>query len=222
LLDDPSHCPNTKQLCGQDSEQPSCVDTGRSVEHCGACGHACAANEICSAGRCTCSASPGILSCDGVCVDSLKSIEHCGACEHACAEVCTAGVCDVFAGDCSSPIPLLSEGETRALDFSKQSPDPVPLCGTTVNYQEVLSWTPSQGGTATIAVHAAGGTLKALLGIAADPTCSNWLACGEGSTFEADQPAVLPVTAGTTYQISVGLFAGNPSSGAVELAIQVQ
>jgi hypothetical protein len=220
LLDDPSQCPDGKQLCGQGSEQPSCVDTDLSVEHCGACGHACAANEICSGGACVCSSSPGILSCDGVCVDSLTSIEHCGACGNTCAVVCTAGVCDVFAGTCSSPIPLAPEGGTFPLDFSKQKPDPVPLCGTQVNYEEVLSWTPSQSGTATLGLHTTGGAALALFGIGTDPTCSTVLSCADSSAN--GQPVVLPVVAGTTYYISVGTYFGDPSLSVIELSIQVQ
>jgi MYXO-CTERM domain-containing protein len=222
LLDDPSQCPATKQLCGTGSEQPSCVDTNRSVENCGACGHACAANEVCSGGACVCSSSPNVLSCDGVCVDSLTSLEHCGACDNACTLVCTAGVCDVFAGDCSSPIPLPPGAGTFALDFSKQKPDTVQLCNDPVKYEEVLSWTPSQSGTATLALQASGGLVIALLGISVDPTCSTVLTCGAGGTAVQDQPAILPVVAGTTYHLSVGFYAGDPSSGALELNIQVQ
>jgi hypothetical protein len=52
LLDDPGQCPGTEALCGKGSQEPACVDTKTSSEHCGACGHACGANEICTEGRC--------------------------------------------------------------------------------------------------------------------------------------------------------------------------
>lgn len=52
LLDDPKQCPANKRLCGGASQEPSCVDTTNSVEHCGACGHACAANQVCKDGSC--------------------------------------------------------------------------------------------------------------------------------------------------------------------------
>lgn len=52
LLDDPQQCSGTKELCGGGSQEPSCVDTANSVEHCGACGHACAASEVCKNGTC--------------------------------------------------------------------------------------------------------------------------------------------------------------------------
>jgi Stigma-specific protein, Stig1 len=66
LLDDPEHCPDTQALCAGASGAPSCVDITTSNEHCGSCGHACAANEVCSSGICN-TDDPGItwLSLDG-------------------------------------------------------------------------------------------------------------------------------------------------------------
>ena len=48
LLDDPDHCPPNKPLCAAGSQQPTCVDTSASLEHCGTCEHACGVNEVCS------------------------------------------------------------------------------------------------------------------------------------------------------------------------------
>lgn len=66
LLANPERCPDTQALCAGAPGAPSCVDLATSNEHCGSCGHACAANEICSSGTCN-TDDPGItwLSLDG-------------------------------------------------------------------------------------------------------------------------------------------------------------
>ena len=68
------------------------IDLQTSRDHCGACGHACNADEICQNG--TCKASGGTQTqCPGV--DLQTSHDHCGACGHACSqyEQCRDGAC---------------------------------------------------------------------------------------------------------------------------------
>lgn len=75
-----------------------CVQLPSSAEHCGACGNACAAGEICDVGRCRASAegcSTGLVLCGSGCFDLSSTDEHCGACDTACpAEAeCEASAC---------------------------------------------------------------------------------------------------------------------------------
>ena len=93
----PVRCPPGSTQCGQ-----ACRDTTSHQSHCGACGNACAADEICREGTCvaipcTCPTPcpDGLTSCGGVCVDTSSSTAHCGGCGVACAEgeVCASGVC---------------------------------------------------------------------------------------------------------------------------------
>ncbi len=66
---------------------------------CGACGLACAADEVCTAGGCAKSCPAGTTSCDGACVDLATDPDHCGACGASCAapgngaRACVAGAC---------------------------------------------------------------------------------------------------------------------------------
>lgn len=64
------------------------------VEHCGACGRACAEDEICGWGdRCEC---PGATTrCDGECVFVRADVRHCGRCGASCgtAEICDNATC---------------------------------------------------------------------------------------------------------------------------------
>jgi MYXO-CTERM domain-containing protein len=71
----------------------SCVDVASDPAHCGGCGLACGANQICSAGSCACPA--GLALCDGACVDTQSSGANCGGCGNACptGQVCNAGIC---------------------------------------------------------------------------------------------------------------------------------
>ncbi len=63
------------------------TDTRSSGAHCGACGRACAAGNICSNGTCVLSCPPGQTVCAGACVDLNTNVNHC----RACGNVCTAG-----------------------------------------------------------------------------------------------------------------------------------
>jgi hypothetical protein len=74
-----------------------CVDRQTNPAHCGLCGNACAAGEICFGGQCArdhrCDA--GLTNCNDVCVDLLIDPANCGGCGNVCAtgEICFGGQC---------------------------------------------------------------------------------------------------------------------------------
>ncbi|MEZ4394107.1 MAG: hypothetical protein R3A48_23795 [Polyangiales bacterium] len=57
-----------------------CRDTQSDRAHCGACGNACAAGQVCSGGRCVVSCPAGQTDCAGSCRDTQTDRSHCGAC----------------------------------------------------------------------------------------------------------------------------------------------
>jgi alpha-tubulin suppressor-like RCC1 family protein len=63
--------------------------------HCGACGNACAADQVCSEGRCAAPCPREQTRCAGVCVPLQNDPLNCGACGNACAagQLCGAGRC---------------------------------------------------------------------------------------------------------------------------------
>ena len=81
-------------MCGN-----ACVNVQLDPTNCGACGKACKAGQVCSAGSCALGCFGGTVQCAGpngdVCVDPLTSPVNCGACGKACkaGEVCSAGQC---------------------------------------------------------------------------------------------------------------------------------
>ncbi len=89
-------CPGVLTRC--DGE---CVDTRSDLEHCGACGRACAAGEFCSEGSCmdTCP----LTVCGDECADVSSNPVHCGACFAACGDTgyCRDGAC---ADACPPPL----------------------------------------------------------------------------------------------------------------------
>jgi hypothetical protein len=71
-----------------------CVRVGADPMHCGACGVACAADEVCSAGVCEMTCPPGTAMCSGGCVDLTSDPDHCGACGVACPTgICVDSTC---------------------------------------------------------------------------------------------------------------------------------
>ena len=83
-------CGAGTSLCGS-----SCVNLQSNQQHCGACGTACKAGEVCSAGKCALSCQTGLTACSGTCVSLQTDLQNCGACGTACkaGEVCSAGKC---------------------------------------------------------------------------------------------------------------------------------
>src|SRR5262249_18524735 len=58
------------------------INTDGDPQNCGACGHACAAGQICYLGACGC--PPGYTQCDDQCVQTDRDFENCGACHNEC------------------------------------------------------------------------------------------------------------------------------------------
>lgn len=73
----------------------ACVDTRYDPTHCGGCGLACGAGEVCSVGQCGGECIGGTTQCGDRCVDIMLDPAHCGGCDQACdpGEVCSAGSC---------------------------------------------------------------------------------------------------------------------------------
>lgn len=83
--------------CDGDASNGCEVDTRTSVDHCGACGRACAApmgaTAMCAAGVCS-SCPMGTTACGSRCVDLQTDSAHCGTCGNGCGTLaCTSGVC---------------------------------------------------------------------------------------------------------------------------------
>src|SRR5262245_37013278 len=69
-------CAAGQTFCGGGT----CANVATDHQNCGACGRACAANQVCQAGQCAC--GPSLLSCGSECVPSNAS--HCGNCTTVC------------------------------------------------------------------------------------------------------------------------------------------
>jgi hypothetical protein len=97
-------CPSDQRLC-----DGTCVAVATDAKSCGACGHACAAGEQCSAGLCRC--PDGRADCDGSCVDVRSDPSNCGA----CGTVCGAGTfCTTAAGGATSCAEACATAEQTA------------------------------------------------------------------------------------------------------------
>lgn len=83
--------------CGEGAQEcnGSCTVIARDSQNCGACGKACAAGEVCSAGTCSSSCGSNTTKCGAECVDTKTDDRNCGSCGKACmmGEVCMAGAC---------------------------------------------------------------------------------------------------------------------------------
>jgi len=103
---DASTCPGT--TCGS-----RCVDMATDPLHCGACGAAVCALEICRGGAPKC--APGYESCGGSgsaclgCKNLKSDPDNCGGCGNRCdpatGQLCVDGACTFsFTGTCPSPL----------------------------------------------------------------------------------------------------------------------
>jgi hypothetical protein len=73
----------------------ACVSLAQDPLHCGACGNACGATELCQSGRCVLSCEAPLVACGGACIDLSNTPEHCGACGNVCSTgLCNEGVCE--------------------------------------------------------------------------------------------------------------------------------
>ncbi|MDX2012511.1 MAG: LamG-like jellyroll fold domain-containing protein [Myxococcaceae bacterium] len=84
-----------------------CVDLQNDRRHCGACGTACAAGSVCTAGACVANAgcAAPLRACSGVCFDLQNDPGHCGSCATVCgtSEYCRQGQCTSLAADAGPP-----------------------------------------------------------------------------------------------------------------------
>jgi hypothetical protein len=95
-------CPSPWALC-----DGICTDTQVDPNHCGVCGAACEAGQVCSDGMCGCSS--GLDWCDmSGCVILDIDPENCGECGNSCGmSACVMGICDT--GLCSLGQPCLTD-----------------------------------------------------------------------------------------------------------------
>lgn len=56
-------------------------------DHCGTCGNACSAPELCNQGACAIACTAGLTNCSGSCVNVATDGAHCGSCDVACLPV---------------------------------------------------------------------------------------------------------------------------------------
>jgi hypothetical protein len=73
----------------------SCIATSTDPQNCGACGKACAAKEVCSAGVCSSGCLPGLTVCAQTCADLDNDSANCGGCGKVCkdGQGCAKGRC---------------------------------------------------------------------------------------------------------------------------------
>ncbi len=88
-------CAAGRADCNSDPRDGCEVDTTASAAHCGGCGMACAAGQLCRSSACASSCTAGQTLCDGACVDTQTNASHCGACGTSCVTglSCVAGGC---------------------------------------------------------------------------------------------------------------------------------
>lgn len=92
-------CKKPRQLCSG-----TCTNVQKDPHNCGQCGHACAADETCQAGVCTC-----VPNCTGKHCGDDGCGGTCGTCPGTTCtgttlttQTCDAGVCTPHASDCGA------------------------------------------------------------------------------------------------------------------------
>nr|MBK7068621.1 hypothetical protein [Deltaproteobacteria bacterium] len=83
-------CSTPQVVCGD-----RCVTTANDPAHCGACGNACRAGEVCAEGSCRIACPAGQSVCGASCVTLDRDPQHCGRCDTACGAgaSCEMGTC---------------------------------------------------------------------------------------------------------------------------------
>ena len=87
-------CKGDAVVCGG-----ACIELKSDNLNCGACGTACAAGKVCSAGACAETCSTGLSACPTAsptyCADTLKDANNCGSCGTVCESgtACSSGEC---------------------------------------------------------------------------------------------------------------------------------
>ncbi len=118
-------CPSGETACGT-----GCTNPSTDPMNCGACGTACAAEQICSGGQCVCPA--GGTFCRGGCTSLLTDDQNCGACDRACAAgiPCEAGACAGGPTDAGpSDGGTTPGGDAGPDDAGTADAGPAPRCG---------------------------------------------------------------------------------------------
>ncbi len=93
---DAASCTAPNSLCGE-----ACVNVQNDRDHCGTCGHACAAGQSCAMGACALVCPSPQVACGGLCTITATDRFNCGMCGRACpaGQVCSAGACSL---DCAT------------------------------------------------------------------------------------------------------------------------
>jgi xyloglucan-specific endo-beta-1,4-glucanase len=83
-------CVSPRMTCGD-----QCLETQSDPANCGACGLACAANQVCSKGACGSGCAAALTKCGAACVDVTGSQANCGTCGKACPadQTCWQSAC---------------------------------------------------------------------------------------------------------------------------------
>ncbi|MFO0602792.1 MAG: MXAN_6577-like cysteine-rich protein [Polyangiales bacterium] len=91
----------------------NCVDLRSDRRHCGGCGRACGALQVCLAGTCQLGCPAGQRACGGRCVNLQTDRLNCGACGNACpaGRVCSLGAC---AATCDARLATCAPGDAGA------------------------------------------------------------------------------------------------------------
>lgn len=115
----------------------SCADLANNSLHCGACGHACAADNMCVGGVCVCR-QPGTERCGDVCVSTQNNPLHCGRCGAVCTGItseCSTGLC-VCPSTRSGPLSRCGEA---CVDLA-HDPANCGACRVACRPERVCSW----------------------------------------------------------------------------------
>jgi hypothetical protein len=81
-------CPTDQERCGA-----ACVKVGEDRANCGACGRACAGNQLCVKGTCQCKDDQ--LLCGLLCIAPKSDVLNCGGCGILClGKKCHDGKCE--------------------------------------------------------------------------------------------------------------------------------
>ena len=128
-----------EETCGENQTccEEQCVDLEQDAAHCGSCGAACGANEVCEEGLCVCDGPKGTKQCTESqacceslgCVEVVANISNCGACGVACGdgELCVDGECSC--GTETAEGAVCSEGTVCCQGSCVEVDDPLCVCG---------------------------------------------------------------------------------------------
>jgi hypothetical protein len=92
-------CPSARGDCDGLASNGCETKLASAHDDCGACGHACAATEVCDRGQCGVTCAAGRVGCGGECTDVARDPENCGGCGRKCPSAphgvpaCSRAVC---------------------------------------------------------------------------------------------------------------------------------